>query len=338
MKAVSNLGFHVAFFLLGATSTEAEAKWRFWRKQQPHSPEAPPASTMPIIMCSFLVSFWLLGTLHYFVKHRMGIKREAPNWQVYAKLFPTLFPQIVAVIWSCVGCIPCEVLIGIHMHMTRWSRSAVWNFCNEEGAQGKVALTIDDAPVRPDGTPLMNEVLEVLAEYNATASFFVVTTFMEQREEVVREIVERGHEICNHGSMDIAYHNHSKDAFERVLLECETKIDSCLDAVNSASPPAPDAVNRRNNKWFRPPHAKMSSHMLDVLQKHGFRIAMSDCYAMDVMCRPPFIANFTARHARPGNAYMYQHLTLSLLILDTCAPALTSHLSLHTIFSSLVCT
>ena len=28
---------------------------------------------------------------------------------------------------------------------------------------------------------------------------------------------------------------------------------------------------------------------------------MSDCYGMDVMCRPPFIADYTARHAQAGS-------------------------------------
>ena len=145
--------------------------------------------------------------------------------------------------------------------------------------------------------------LEVLAEYNATCSFFVVTTYMEEREADVRQLLRSGHEICNHGGKDIPYHRHSKESFRDVLLTCEAKIDECLRDVNSSSSasPGPVGINRRNNKWFRPPHAKMSDNMEKVLEEGGFRLAMSDCYGLDVMCRPPFIGEYTARHAQAGS-------------------------------------
>lgn len=147
---------------------------------------------------------------------------------------------------------------------------------------------------------MMCEVLEVLAEFDATCSFFVVTTFCEGREDMLHEAVRQGHELCNHGSKDIPYHQHSKEDFRKVLLDCERTVNATLHTVNTESPPAIGAVNRRNNKWFRPPHAKMSAEMEEVLEEEGFRFAMSDCYAMDVICRPPFIADFTASHARHG--------------------------------------
>lgn len=260
-----------------------------------------PGQSLVVHVVLFALTWWLWGRALQACKARLGLKPRAPNWQVYAVLFPSLFPQVVAFIWSCVGCLPCEVLIRLHGYGNPWSKKAVWNFRYQEGAQGKVALTIDDAPGRPNGIPLLKEVLEVLDEYNATASFFVVTTFSEQREEMLREMVERGHEICNHGGKDIKYHRHSKEAFTEVLMECEAKINTCLHQVNAASPAQADTINRRNNLWFRPPQAAMSEAMVEVLEEKGFRIAMSDCYGMDVMCRPPFIANYTASHARPGS-------------------------------------
>lgn len=248
-----------------------------------------------------LVFSWLLFSVVVRVcKQRLGIKRSAPGWQVLARLFPATFPSLVAFCWSCMGCIPCGVPIALHGYCTRWSRKAVWTFAQQPGSEGKVALTIDDAPAREDGTPMMYEVLEVLAEFDATCSFFVVTTFCQGREDMLHEAVRRGHELCNHGGQDIPYHRHSKEDFRKVLLDCERTVNATLHTVNNESPPANGAVNRRNNKWFRPPHAKMSAEMEEVLEGEGFRIAMSDCYAMDVMCRPPFIADFTASHARHG--------------------------------------
>jgi len=253
-------------------------------------------------------ALWLWSRLWRLVlaacKAHIGISPRAPDWQVYAKLFPHSFPRVVGVIWGLVGrCIPCEILIALYGHFNPWSRKAAWNFRGHEGASGLVALTIDDAPARPQGRALTREVLDVLAEYNATCSFFVVTSYMEGREADVRQLLKAGHEICNHGGKDIPYHRHSKESFHDVLLACEAKINECLRDVNSTSPAplGPVGINRRNNKWFRPPHARMSDDMEQVLKDEGFRLAMSDCYGMDVMCRPPFIGEYTARHAQAGS-------------------------------------
>jgi peptidoglycan/xylan/chitin deacetylase (PgdA/CDA1 family) len=272
-----------------------------------------------------LVLAWLL--LRVFVgacKQRLGIKRAAPNWIVFARLFPATFPRVVAFVWSCIGCIPCSVLIALHGYVTRWSRKAVWTFAHQPGSEGMVALTLDDAPARVGGMPMMREVLEVLAEFDATCSFFTVTTFCEGREEMMREAVRQGHEVCNHGGKDIAYHKHSKEDFRKVLLDCERTVNACLHAVNEESTPPIGAVNRRNNKWFRPPRGVMSPAMAEVLEVEGFRIAMSDCYGMDVMCRPPFIANYTARHARHGTPVdsAWRRVPLSAPFLTVAPPEL----------------
>lgn len=246
-----------------------------------------------------LLCYWAWRRFLVACKDRLGISERAPTWFIWAKLFPKTFPQVVGLIWSAIGLIPCENLIAAFGYFNEWGRRGVWTFRNQEGAQGLVALTIDDAPARPHGRSLMDVVLPLLAEYNATCSFFVVSTFMEGREAEMRQAVEAGHELCNHGGKDVPYHRHTKEAFQEVLLACEAKIDKCLDDVNAASPSP--SINRCNNKWFRPPHAKMSPAMEQVLAEEGFRIAMSDCYGMDVMCRPPFIANYTARHAQAGS-------------------------------------
>jgi len=264
-------------------------------------------SGLPMKFAACLLVLWLWSRLWQLAmnmgKRRMlGLKNNAPNWKVYAHVFPVFFPKVVGWIWGTIGAVvPCELMIWLHGYFNgAWSRKAVWTFRTHVGAQGMVALTIDDAPARPGGTPMTKEVLEVLDEYNATCSFFVVTTFMEGREEMMREMVARGHELCNHAGRDIAYHRHSKEAFHEVFLECEAKINTCLREVNEASP-APKDVNRSNNKWFRPPWAKVSDAMVEVLEEQGVRVVMSDCYGMDVMCRPPFIGNYTASHARSGS-------------------------------------
>lgn len=62
-------------------------------------------------------------------------------------------------------------------------------------ATGKnVALTFDDGP-HPEGTP---QILEVLAEHGACATFFVVGEQVRRRPELLRRAVGEGHLIALH--------------------------------------------------------------------------------------------------------------------------------------------
>ena len=56
-------------------------------------------------------------------------------------------------------------------------------------------LTLDDGP----GNRLTPAILEILKEYNAKATFFLLGRNIEGREEIVGQIAAGGHEICSHG-------------------------------------------------------------------------------------------------------------------------------------------
>ncbi|MBN1495574.1 MAG: polysaccharide deacetylase family protein [Spirochaetes bacterium] len=57
-----------------------------------------------------------------------------------------------------------------------------------------VALTFDDGP-DPSTTQLL---LELLARHDAPAAFFVTGSSAEAHPVLMREIIDRGHEVCNH--------------------------------------------------------------------------------------------------------------------------------------------
>ena len=64
-------------------------------------------------------------------------------------------------------------------------------------AAGHVALTFDDGP-HPVGTP---EVLDVLAEFRARATFFLVGEQVARRPELARQILAAGHTVGLHGDL-----------------------------------------------------------------------------------------------------------------------------------------
>lgn len=67
--------------------------------------------------------------------------------------------------------------------------------------QRVLVLTFDDGP----GTKLTPVVLRILDEYNVKATFFLFGRSVAGREYLVRQIAERGHEICSHGYGHLHY-------------------------------------------------------------------------------------------------------------------------------------
>src|SRR5580698_5674671 len=58
----------------------------------------------------------------------------------------------------------------------------------------QIALTYDDGPNDPHTLRL----LEVLAKHSVRATFLLIGRYVEQRPEIVREIVQAGHVVGNH--------------------------------------------------------------------------------------------------------------------------------------------
>lgn len=108
------------------------------------------------------------------------------------------------------------------------------------------ALTYDDGP-DPSSTP---RVLDALAEHDARATFFVLSEPVARHPEIVRRIVDDGHEIALHGE------NH------RSLLTRSTS-----DAIASIrrSRAIVEDVAQRTVRLYRPPYG---SHTL----AQGWRI------------------------------------------------------------------
>ncbi|WP_083194981.1 polysaccharide deacetylase family protein [Pararhodobacter sp. CCB-MM2] len=63
-----------------------------------------------------------------------------------------------------------------------------------ETSRPRVALTFDDGP-HPTNTPML---LDILARYNAKATFYVIGQNARRYPEILRRMVAEGHEIGNH--------------------------------------------------------------------------------------------------------------------------------------------
>jgi peptidoglycan/xylan/chitin deacetylase (PgdA/CDA1 family) len=97
-----------------------------------------------------------------------------------------------------------------------------------------VALTFDDGP--SESTP---EILEILAEYGVTATFFQCGANVDRLPQVAREVAATGHEVGNHTYSHPYLFLRSPDAIERELRRAQETIESHTGARPS---------------WFRAPY------------------------------------------------------------------------------------
>lgn len=84
-------------------------------------------------------------------------------------------------------------LAGLHT-MAPWSQLYGKNFLGLEPGSKQLALTYDDGP----NEPYTQRLLEVLARHNAKATFFLMGKFVTERPQIVRAVVEAGHDVGNH--------------------------------------------------------------------------------------------------------------------------------------------
>jgi len=119
----------------------------------------------------------------------------------------------------------------------------------------KLALTYDDGPNDPHTLHL----LDILAEQEVRATFFLIGRFAAQRPDIVRRIAEGGHVIGNH---TYSHPNLILCTPSRVAQE----IDDCAQAIN-------DAIGTHSN-LFRPPFGGRRPGVLRVVRRRGLAPVM----------------------------------------------------------------
>lgn len=119
----------------------------------------------------------------------------------------------------------------------------------------QLALTYDDGPNDPHTLRL----LDVLANHNVRATFFLIGRYVRQHPDIVREIAQAGHVIGNH-------------TFTHPLLifqperEIKRELDECTDVIN-------DAVGAHSN-LFRPPFGGRRPAVLRIARQLGLEPVM----------------------------------------------------------------
>lgn len=143
-----------------------------------------------------------------------------------------------------------------------------------------VALTIDDGP-HPTVTP---EILDVLQENGARATFFVIGERIKGNEKILTRMLQEGHEVGNHLMRAYPSILLSPDRFEQELLE----VDQML--------------GQNQVRWCRPGSGWYNNRMLQQMESHGYRCVLGSVYPHDTTVRSTaIISSYVVSQVYPGS-------------------------------------
>jgi len=127
----------------------------------------------------------------------------------------------------------------------------------------KVAISFDAAW----GADKTEKIMEILGEYDAQATFFLVGFWAEKYPEIVRKIYDNGYEIGTHSN---THPDLAKMSGEQVTLELSQSIEKIKKAC-----PTVDV------KLFRPPYGSYNNTVIDCAESLGLKTIQWNVDSLD---------------------------------------------------------
>jgi len=148
-----------------------------------------------------------------------------------------------------------------------------------------VALTFDDGPT-PDKT---NQILQILAEEQIPATFFLIGQEVQQHPQLVRQILAAGHQVGNHSFSHQRMIFKSPAFIAGEIEQTDTLLrDSGVDGVI----------------YFRPPYGKKLLVLPWYLMKHH-RVSVTWDVAPEnfpkIAKDPQALVDYTVQQTKPGS-------------------------------------
>jgi peptidoglycan/xylan/chitin deacetylase (PgdA/CDA1 family) len=143
-------------------------------------------------------------------------------------------------------------------------------------------LTFDDGP-HPTITPL---VLNLLAQYNAKATFFCIGDRVKRYPEIIERIVAEGHSIGNHTQHHLNGWNNSNSVYIEDVHQASSLIASTL---------------------FRPPYGRIKRKQAKILELEGYKVIMWTILSADYdhSLNKEECASRVTSHIDNGNIYLF---------------------------------
>jgi len=122
----------------------------------------------------------------------------------------------------------CFVLLSLVVITTTLSNTFVASYDNEnviyngDTTSNEVSLMFNVYW----GTEYINDILDTLEKYNVTTTFFVGGCWVEKETEMLKKMMEKGHEIGNHGYLHLDHDNLSYEQNKEEISVCHNLVMS----------------------------------------------------------------------------------------------------------------
>ncbi|MGB8031104.1 MAG: polysaccharide deacetylase family protein [Terracidiphilus sp.] len=167
-------------------------------------------------------------------------------------------------IYAGLGVAACAgVAAGVYAYASRWPDSRLFGTALTAPARpGELALTFDDGP-NATWTP---KLLEILANHNVRATFFVLGGRAKVQPELVQRTAKAGHLIGNH-SWD---HPNMARSSPEVIREQMTRTQDMLEQITGTT-----------GKFFRPPYGARRPALFQIAREIGLNVVLWNAMTSD---------------------------------------------------------
>jgi len=158
---------------------------------------------------------------------------------------------------------PPAPLIQYFQH--RWP-DVLWHVRGNVLQDKLIALTIDDAP-----SEFTREIVDVLVQHAARATFFVIGAQAGGREDVLKSVVAAGMELGNHAMHDEPSRSLLPSTLAAEVQSVERIINATYESLDRPYPP----------RYFRPGSGFFSSRMREQIGAMGYKMVLGSVYPHD---------------------------------------------------------
>ena len=152
---------------------------------------------------------------------------------------------------------------GVYAYAGQWPTSQLFGRTLIAGDDiNQIALTFDDGP----NDPYTQQLLELLAQYQVQAIFFLIGNFVRRRPDLARAIRQAGHLIGNHTMSHPSLMRERPSRVRQELMDCNAVLE---DAIG-------ESVH-----WFRPPFGARRPDVLRTARELSLTPVMWNITAHD---------------------------------------------------------
>jgi peptidoglycan-N-acetylglucosamine deacetylase len=146
--------------------------------------------------------------------------------------------------------------------MAPWAQGFGRTFVSGQRGSKQIALTYDDGPNDPHTLQL----LDVLQRHDVRATFFLIGRYVQQRPDIVRDLVKANHAVGNHTFT----HPHLIVVSPQ---DTRSQLQTCQDAVQEVTGESP--------RLFRPPFGGRRPATLRIVRSLGMEPVMWNVSSWD---------------------------------------------------------